>query len=104
MLHAMRMWPECRVHWLVQQAIDSPAMWIEDDLWAEIRPRFTHGARRPAKWPKPHLVSICTSSEFVAPDLARELIEVVEEFRPHECKRRMPNKANSANAKSRAAD
>ena len=23
MFHAMRMWPECRVHWLVQQAIDS---------------------------------------------------------------------------------
>ncbi|MFP4029810.1 MAG: hypothetical protein ACLFWL_18685 [Candidatus Brocadiia bacterium] len=92
MLHAMRMWHECRVHWLVQQAIDSPAMWIEDDLWAEIRPRFTHGARRPAKWPKPHLVSICTSPEFVAPDLARELIEVVEEFRPHEHNRRMPNK------------
>jgi len=94
MFHAMRMWPECRVHWLVQQAIDSPAMWIEDDVWDELRHRFTYGARRPAKWPKPHLVSVCTSPEFVVPDLARELMEVVEEFRLDDRNRRVPNKTH----------
>ncbi len=41
MFHAMRMWPECRVHWLVQQAIDSPAMWIEDDMWDAPSPVHT---------------------------------------------------------------
>ena len=25
--HAMTLWPQCRVHWQVQEAIDSPAMW-----------------------------------------------------------------------------
>lgn len=92
MFHAMCMWPECRVHWLVQQAIDSPAMWIEDDMWDVLRRRFTYGARRPAKWPKPHLVSVCTSPEFVTPDLARELMDVVEEFRRDDSNKRMPNK------------
>jgi len=93
--HAMRMWPECRVHWLVQQAIDSPAMWIEDDIWDEFRRRFTHGARRPDNWPKPHHVSVCTSPEFVAPDLARELMEVVEEFKPDKNQRGQANSACS---------
>ena len=92
MFHAMRIWPQCRVHWLVQQAIDTPAMWIEDDTWDDLRRRFAQGARRPAKWPKPHLVSVCTSPEFVAPDLSRELMEVVDEFRVDERKRTTPNR------------
>jgi len=33
MFHAMRTWPRCRVHWQVQLAIDSPAMWLEDKTW-----------------------------------------------------------------------
>ena len=78
----MKLWPECRVHWLVQEAIDSPAMWLDDDLWDLLRRRFTHGPRRPSGWPKPDLVCVCTSPEFVPPSLLEELTEVLREFMP----------------------
>ena len=35
--HAMRMWPEVRVHWLVQRPIDSPSMWLSDESWRMLR-------------------------------------------------------------------
>ena len=68
MFHAMRVWPQCRVHWLVQYPIDSPDMWLEDEMWDSFRSRFTHGPHRPARWPKPDLVSVCTSPDFVSPN------------------------------------
>ena len=37
--HAMRLWPECRVHWLVQEPVDSPAMWLSDETWGRLRRR-----------------------------------------------------------------
>ena len=80
MLHAMTLWPQCRVHWLVQEAIDSPSMWLEDDIWNSVRHRFTHGPHRPARWPKPKVVTVCTSPDFVAPSLASELKDVLAEF------------------------
>ena len=49
MFHAMRMWPQCRVHWLVQHPIDSPAMWLEDETWDSLRRRFSQGPRRVAE-------------------------------------------------------
>jgi hypothetical protein len=66
MVHAMQMWPACRVHWMVEFPIDSPTMWLSDDTWKDLRPRFSMGARRPSKWPKPDLVSVCTSPPFIA--------------------------------------
>jgi len=80
MFHAMSLWPQCRVHWLVQEAIDSPGMWLEDDVWNSLRCRFSYGRNRPARWPKPDLVSVCTSPDFIAPNLATELMVVVSEF------------------------
>jgi hypothetical protein len=80
MFHAMTMWPHCRVHWQVQQAIDSPAMWLEDETWDSLRRRFSHGPRRPAHWPKPDVVSVCTSPEFVSHVLGKELMNVVSRF------------------------
>lgn len=91
MFHAMRIWPQCRVHWLVQHPIDSPAIWIEHDTGDSFRSRFSYGSHRPAGWPKPHLVSICTSPDFVVPALARELMHVVVECKPDERKWRLPN-------------
>ena len=81
MFHAMRMWSECRVHWLVQYPIDSPAMWLKDETWDSLRHRFSHGPLRPARWPKPNVVSVCTSPGFVPPNLATELMDVVAAFR-----------------------
>ncbi len=80
MFHAMRIWPQCRVHWLVQYPIDSPAMWLEDETWNLFRRRFTHGPHLPAKWPKPDLVSVCTSPNFVSPVVAQELLKVLSRF------------------------
>jgi hypothetical protein len=80
MCHAMRIWPKCRVHWLVQHPIDSPAMWLEDETWNSLRRRFSYGPNRPARWPKPDVVSVCTSPDFLVPDQAAELMDVLSRF------------------------
>jgi hypothetical protein len=80
MFHAMRIWPQCRVHWLVQHPIDSPSMWLDDETWYSFRARFSYGPNRPSRWPKPDFVSVCTSPDFVAPSLAMELMEVLSGF------------------------
>ena len=96
MFHVMRVWPQCRVHWLVQHPIDSPAMWVEDETWDSFRRRFTHGPHRPIRWPKPDLVSVCTSPSFVSPVVIQELLKVLSRFttrtqrercRTNECRR-----------------
>jgi hypothetical protein len=73
MLHAMRIWPQCRVHWLVENPIDSPRMWLSDETWEILIPRFSMGKCRPRGWPKPNLVTICTSPGFVRPYVQRQL-------------------------------
>ena len=80
MFHAMQIWPQCRVHWLVQYPIDSPAMWLDDKTWDSFRHRFTQGPHRPAQWPKPDLVSVCTSPGFVSPVVEQELLKVLSKF------------------------
>ena len=77
---AMQLWPECRVHRLVQEAIDSPAMWLSDETWSHIRPRFSHGPGRPKRWLRPDLVSVCTSPEFVEEAQLERLLAVVARF------------------------
>lgn len=78
MVHAMRSWPECRVHWLVEFPIDSPAMWLRDATWGKLAPRFHMGPRRPRGWPKPDVVSICTSPSFVAEPLRDRLLREID--------------------------
>lgn len=80
MVHAMRLWPACRVHWLVEHPIDSPAMWLADESWNSLRPRFSYGPRRSARWPKPELVTVCTSPDFIAPALSAELMNAITAF------------------------
>jgi hypothetical protein len=93
MFHALRTWPQCRVHWLVQHPIDSPAMWLEDETWNSFRPRFSHGPNRPARWPRPDVVSVCTSPDFVAANLAEELMELLSGFIMEDHKKGMTSKA-----------
>jgi hypothetical protein len=86
MFHAMRIWPECRVHWLVKGAIDSPADWLGDEIWQAFRQRFTSGRHRPRHWPRPGIVSVCTSPGFVDDTLSAQLLSIVEEFmKPNGC-------------------
>ncbi len=95
MFHAMRIWPQCRVHWLVDHPIDSPAMWLENETWNSFRGRFSYGPKRPVRWPKPDVVSVCTSPDFVVPKFAAELMEVISAFRMNHHKGRNSGKAIS---------
>jgi len=93
MFHAMCLWPRCQVHWLVQGAFDSPSMWLEEETWDMLQHRFRHGPHRPARWPKPDLVSVCTSPDFVAPSLMVELMKVLLGFTAEEHQNgRTPNR------------
>ncbi len=84
MYHAMRMWPRCRVHWLIEHRVDTPRMWLDDDIWASLSQRFSMGPHRPRKWPKPDLVSICTSPGFLSGELQQGLLNVAHRWM-HRC-------------------
>ena len=79
-VHALRRWPQCQVHWLVENPIDYPEMWLSDSTWESLSPRFSKGAHKPRNWPKPNLVSVCTSPAFVAKAVRYQLS--VDELKP----------------------
>lgn len=81
MYQAMQTWPKCKIHWLVQYPIDSPAMWLSDTTWKTLCRRFTSGPTIPVAWPRPHLVSVCTSPEFLPEMLKNDLLNVVGNHR-----------------------
>jgi hypothetical protein len=75
---ALRQWPECRVHWLTAKPIDHPDMWLSQTAWHAISSRFSSGSKMRREWPKPDLVSVCTSPGFVDEKLSRSLLERIE--------------------------
>jgi hypothetical protein len=79
MYHAMTRWPACRVCWMARDRIDDPSQWLPDEVWALLKPRFRMVKRLPARWPKPDLVSVCTSPEFVHDSLLKQLSDVLAE-------------------------
>jgi hypothetical protein len=95
MYQAMRTWPKCKVYWLVQDPIDSPAMWLSDARWKSLRRRFTSGQTVPNTWPRPQLVSVCTSSEFVSHTLLNNLLEVVRDYRGTEPQRKIAEQGDA---------
>ena len=72
---AMRHWPDCRVCWVTPHAIDHPDMWLSDDAWDDVSSRFECFERFRPRWPKPDLVSVCTSPGFIDQRLAIRLLE-----------------------------
>ena len=76
MVHAMRTWPQCRVHWLTERPIDAPRHWLDDELWQSLSLRFTTSPHRPRGWPKPDLVSVCSGPPFVSKELRQSLLEI----------------------------
>ena len=78
MVHALRGWPRCRVHWLVEQPIDSPEMWLSGNTWEQLSPRFSMGPHKPRSWPRPDLVSVCTSDTFVRKVLREQLLAKIK--------------------------
>lgn len=103
MYQAMRTWPRCRVRWLVQQPIDSPAMWLTEATWKSLRSRFTLGRERPRNWPCPNLVSVCTSPAFLPSSLRQRLLEVVHGFKGVNSRRRSAEQTAQRGPRSRAA-
>jgi hypothetical protein len=77
--HAMLIWSNCRVHWLVEHPIDSPSMWLSDLTWTAFSKRFGFGSQIPKRWPKPQLISVCTSPQFVEDKLRNRLLAVIED-------------------------
>ena len=74
MVHALRKWPQCRVHWLVEKPIDTPEMWLSSGLWEQLAQRFSMGPHKPRGWPRPDLVSVCTSPAFVTKSVREHLL------------------------------
>jgi len=65
---------------MVDTAIDSPEMWIYDDAWASLKSRFRMGSKKPKDWPKPDIVSVCTSPEFINDSRLQKLLKTSMEF------------------------
>lgn len=78
--HAMIKWPKCRIHWVVEQPIDSPKMWLSEDTWKIVNRRFKIGRDIPNEWPKPDAVSVCTSPEFIDRKLRLDMLKHIELF------------------------
>ncbi|MBN1506173.1 MAG: UPF0489 family protein [Sedimentisphaerales bacterium] len=84
---AMRRWPKCRVHWLVDRRIDSPKQWLPEEDWKAITRRFTSGKRLRPSWPTPDIVTMCTSPGFISKALRKRLLGVVAKAAPETRKR-----------------
>lgn len=98
MYQAMRTWPYCKVHWLVQQPIDSPRMWLTSATWKFLRRRFSRGPTIPPEWPRPDIVSVCMSPEFLPSNRATELLEVIQKAKLRHREERDPNNGLHADA------
>ena len=81
MYHAMIRWPNCRVCWVARDRIDDPGQWLEDEIWGRLRRRFRMADQRPPRWPKPDLVSVCTSPDFVNSNPLMQLPKVLTEYK-----------------------
>lgn len=79
--HAMKTWKDCKVHWLIENPIDSPYMWISDDNWDSIKNRFSKSRHIPSKWQKPDIVSVCISPEFINRAFSQKLLKKIKAFK-----------------------
>jgi hypothetical protein len=78
---ALRHWPDCRVVWVTPQRIDNPDIWLSDDAWAAVSEVVDCAKRFRRRWPKPDVVSVCISPDFVDPPLSKRLMERIEDCR-----------------------
>jgi len=93
----MRHWPDCRVVWVTPQPIDYPDMWLSDDAWEAVSSRFECARHFRRRWPKPDLVSVCTSPDFIDARLSARLLERVEDYRDSYRPKMSPNKTLHTN-------
>jgi hypothetical protein len=78
---AMRYWSDCQVVWVTPQPIDYPDIWLSNDAWQAVSSRFDCAKCFRRHWPKPDVVSVCTSPDFIDPPLSKRLLERIEDCR-----------------------
>ena len=78
---AMRHWPDCRVIWVTPQPIDDPSMWLSEGAWEDVVSRFACARRLSRRWPKPDVLSVCISLDFIDRDLRARLLARVRRRR-----------------------
>ena len=99
MYHAMRTWTGCHVHWLIDQRIDSPSIWLSDDVWDLLSPRFSTSKHCPKNWPKPDFISVCSSPSFTSKSLRQKLLNKIEEFSTRIKEERKKGRTNQSTSK-----
>ena len=76
---AMRRWPECRVHWLVDWRSTRRSSGCPRINWKAVTRRFTSGKRLRPGWPTPDMVTMCTSPGFIiSKALSKRLLGVMD--------------------------
>jgi hypothetical protein len=93
---AMRHWPNCRVVWVTPQPIDCPDIWLSDDAWEAVSSRFECARRFRRRWPKPDVVSVCMSPDFIDARLSQKLLEKIKDWRDS-FRPKMPTKTGRDN-------
>ena len=92
MYHAMQRWVKCRVYWMAEGSVDTPAMWLDPEVWSKLKRRFRMGTRYPKKWPAPQFVSITISADFLRPGLKdilmKEIMNRQKKWSNHEIQRK----------------
>ena len=68
------------MYWLTKDPIDHPDVWLSEDAWESVRTRFRCGSQLHPNWPKPQLVSVCTSPGFVEESLSQRLMDRIAEL------------------------
>jgi hypothetical protein len=77
MYHAMSQWTKCHVYWMTEHSIDTPVMWLDDDVWKRLKTRFRMGTQYPENWPAPDFLSVTISPDFLHPKLKGALMDEI---------------------------
>ena len=80
MVAAMQQWPSCQVLWVLPDPIDWPDLWLEEETWQRIGPRFRWAPTLPDGTPTPDLVTVCTSPGFLPDALTQRLLAVIHQM------------------------
>ena len=74
---ALKRWPRCRVIWVIPNPIDRPDMWLTPRAWTAVSQRFACSKKVSLRLPKPDVISVCKSPDFVENSLLTALMRTV---------------------------
>ena len=75
---AMKKWSNCRVIWVIPQPIDNPRMWLSDRSWSSVSSRFKCSPMFNSEWPKPDLITVSKSPDFIDNNLSQYLLQIIK--------------------------